>query len=70
MIDRRKLKAQLALKGWRVLDLANVLGVPKSTLYSWLTGVVAAPADLEERVTAALGVPLFSLRADRAGRPA
>jgi DNA-binding transcriptional regulator YdaS (Cro superfamily) len=67
VIDNRKYKAALAMRGLRALDMARALGVPPTTLASWINCVVRAPDGLEERVERVLGVEPRSLRAPRAG---
>jgi hypothetical protein len=65
-IDKRKYKAALALRGLRALDVARTLGVPPSTLASWINGVSPSPTGLEERLESALSLARHGLRADRA----
>ena len=55
-IDLLALKAQLAGRGWRQLDLARKLGHPLTTVNGWLIGVHPGPADLRERIERILGL--------------
>lgn len=55
-LDLKALKVELVRRDTNQCELARVLGVPASTLGSWLRGVAPAPADLRNRIAAALGV--------------
>ena len=56
-----RLRSHLALKRMTLLDLANRLGHPVSTLGSWLRGVGRPPADLVRRIERVLKVPAGAL---------
>ncbi len=61
MIDIWKLKAELAGRGLRLLDLARLIERPVTTLSSWLSGRHPGPADLTAQIEKALKLAPGSL---------
>ncbi len=60
-LDRIALRVELTRRGLRQLDLAQRLGVPLSTLGSWLRGAHPGPGDLAPRIEVTLGLQPSSL---------
>ena len=60
-IDLPELRACLARRRLRQVDLAKNIGVPVTTLSAWLRGVHPGPADLPTRIERALRLTPDSL---------
>jgi transcriptional regulator with XRE-family HTH domain len=65
MIDRMKLRIELARKDMVQADIAKMIGTMPTTLSSWLNGRHAAPGDLARRIERALGIRAGALSATR-----
>lgn len=55
-VDPQRLRVELAKKDVTKRRLAEKMSVPPSTLSTWLHGAAPAPADLAERIEAALNL--------------
>ena len=63
MLDRRTLRVELARRDLTQTRLAGMLGVPPTSLSTWLSGAHPAPADLASRIETALGLSRGALAA-------
>jgi len=61
LVDHRTLRVELARRGFTQTLLAHLLGVPPTTLSTWLTGAHPAPPDLPHRIETALELPRGAL---------
>ena len=64
MFDLMTLRVEMLRRGQTQRSLARLLGVPATTLWSWLHEVHPAPADFAARVHKALGLPAGTLPAN------
>lgn len=62
-IDKSKLKVELVKRETTLGALANQLGLPPTTLSSWLSARHPAPEDLQGRIERALGLRSGALSA-------
>ncbi len=62
---RTRVAVELARRGMRQRDLAQLLNVPPTTLSTWITGAHPAPADLAERIAKALDLTPTCSRGER-----
>ncbi len=69
MIDEHEVRVELARRGLRQLELAHRLGVPVTTLGSWLRGAHPGPPELAERIEQALGLAAGALGGGRPSGP-
>lgn len=59
-----QLKTILKRHGLTSLAFADMVGVSKTTVSYWLNGKVFPPADMIEKIAAALNIPVWHLFAD------
>lgn len=63
-LDRRTLRVELARRDLTQTRLAGMLGVPPTSLSTWLRGEHPAPPDLKRKIETALGLSAGTLDAD------
>jgi len=64
LINLDQLRIELARHQMHLVDLAQIIGVPPTTLSSWLNGRHPGPNDLSTRIEKELGLELGSLTSD------